>query len=375
MGYLSTILIVAAVLLLLFIGWSIYDPVYNFLTGNIEVPPISSSADENIPSESETSSEEETEPEEPVEEQKTKAAVISLETASDTAKLDSFIADIKQQGYNSAVVEIKDVDGNVLYKTSNETITALNTVSESAFDLQALCTKLNDNGITPIVKINSFRDNASASAMSDAAVRYKPDTSYIWADDDPKNGGKYWLNPNSQKAQDYILAIIDDAVAMGAKGVILDTVQFPEGYSLDLCSFGEMNSKQEVLEGFIAKAEQKAAESEVKLYFEIPISGDYVSDNDQYGVSPFKIAAKNVVYDFVGASFKSGDVNVSDFNTDAAQKTAAVMGEISKISAQRENVMILLPQEAVSAAELDSIPETLATENSGNIEILTQSAE
>ena len=388
MGPMGFIVIIAVVLILLCVGWSIYDPVYNFLTGKIETPQISSSSSTPDESTSEgdtqgdtngdnqddtqdTSSEEE----EVQQAENSKAALISFDIASDTAKLSEYIAQIKEQGYNSAVVEIKDVDGQVLYKTENQTITSLNTVSSSAFDLQAVCKALSDEGITPIVKIQTFRDNAAASAMKDAAVRYKPDTSYLWADDAPANGGKYWLNPNSEKAQEYIFAIIDDAVSMGAEKVILDTVQFPEGYSLDLCDFGDMESKQAVIENFIAAAQQKAQAKnpEAEVYFEINVNGSYMEDNDQYGVSPFKIAAQNVVLDFADTSFKYGDINISDFNTDTAQRVSSALGEINKISAERTKTMLLLPEEGISSAELDSVIESIAGQNAQSTEIFTQS--
>ncbi len=227
-------------------------------------------------------------------------------------------------------------------------------MSDDAFDLKAVCGELKKNEIKPIVQINAFKDHAAASTMPDAAVRYKPDTSYFWADDAPKNGGKYWLNPNSEKSQDYILAIIDDALDMGASAVILDRVQFPEGYSLNLCDFGDMTSKEQVLENFIKSAEQKTAEKGVPVFFKHPVSKKYLSDNDQYGVSPLKIEALNVVFDLSEIGDDIGDIEKT------VKETAAG-------SQKRKSIMVLLPKDMSGADTVKTLADTIKSENANGI--------
>ena len=359
------ILIVIGVLILGFIGWSVYDPVYNFLTGNMDVPSISSSEDEVISD----SSTDETEPDptaSEVEKEKEDtgyiAANLPFETASNPANLEKYIASVKETGCNSVVIELKDELGNVFYKSSNEKVTAVNAAVSNAMDLKYVIDTLKKNEIKPIVKIHAFKDDKAASAMLDAAVRYKPDTKYIWADDDPNNGGKYWLNPNSAQAQEYVIAIAKEAVDMGAEAVILDSVQFPEGYSLNLCDFGSMSSKEQVLEDFMKAAESAVSDKEAKVYFEFPLNEKYMGDNEQYGVSPLKVASKNAAVDLSADKFKSGDVNVSDFKADTANKTALAMGEIMKNSDARENWIVILPSN-VELANVKSSYDGLKDKN------------
>ncbi len=98
MGPLGIVLTVLAVLLLVFIGWSLYSPVYNFLTGNIKAPQPSSSVSEDMPPAFSSSSEDEqSEPENENTEQDTgyTAAVLDTKIASDSDSLKRFIEDIK----------------------------------------------------------------------------------------------------------------------------------------------------------------------------------------------------------------------------------------------------------------------------------------
>ncbi len=280
----KALLILASAGILFFLGWSLYQPVYDLLTGSMEVKSSSSSQPEpssqgTAPDSSESSS---SQPEEVTKPQGIKAAWLPVETARDPQKLTQFISQMKAAGLNSAVIQVKNSDGEVLYASSDETVLAGKAVVSNPLDLKEIFTTLEENEITPMVQIHAFEDHTATKAMKDAAVRYKPDPNYIWIDNDSSKGGKSWLNPNSQQAQEYILAIQRETVAMGAKGVFLDSVQFPQGVGLNLCEYGTMGTKQEVLTQFMEKAMQQAGE-DVQVFWQQPADANFGGGEIPFG--------------------------------------------------------------------------------------------
>lgn len=280
----KALLILASAGILFFLGWSLYQPVYDLLTGNMEVKSSSSSQPE--PSSQDTVSNSSdpsgSQAEQTPEPQGLRAAWLPVETARDPQKLTQFIAQIKASGLNSAVIQVKNRDGEVLYASSNETVLAGKAVVSNPVNLGEIFTTLKENGITPLVQIHAFQDHTATKAMKDAAVRYKPDTNYLWIDNDSSKGGKSWLNPNSQQAQAYILAIQQETISLGAKGVFLDSVQFPEGVGLNFCEYGTMGTKQEVLIQFMEKARQQAGE-DVQVFWQQPADANFGGGEIPFG--------------------------------------------------------------------------------------------
>lgn len=92
--------------------------------------------------------------------------------------------------------------------------------------------------VTPIGRIYAFKDPLAASAKLEAAVHYQG-TEWAWLGNSAAMGGKAWLNPVNEYAQSYISDLAAEAVGKGVKQVILDCVQFPSGYSLEMAGYGQ----------------------------------------------------------------------------------------------------------------------------------------
>ena len=104
-------------------------------------------------------------------------------------------------------------------------------------------------------RLFAFKDRTATAHMYDSAVKYM-DSEVNWIDDSRDNGGKSWLNPNNREAQDYIIALTEEAVGMGLEAVLPDGVQFPEGVSLNLATYGNTGTldKSAILTDFLTRA-------------------------------------------------------------------------------------------------------------------------
>ena len=146
--------------------------------------------------------------------------------------------------------------------------------------------------MSPAVRLHAFKDALAPEADRDMAVHYY-DTETYWLDNSPELGGKKWLNPYSDKAQEYILSLIEELCDMGFETVLLDSVQFPSGMALDKAGYGEAAktvTKSQLLSDFVKKAQQAAEAKGAQLIVctdtEWLAPGAEINNNYLYGGSP-----------------------------------------------------------------------------------------
>lgn len=241
-------------------GWFAFDPIYKMVT-NFELPGKSSSStpqSESSSVASEVQNSVSTEPEGPPEEQKRvmqgKSYFIATSDLMDQNTLASSLQKMKSLGAENVVFDLKDEKGKVQYTSSSQSVLNNLALAEQTYDLNSVVAAIQNAGLTPIGRLFTFKDCTSTASMNEAAVKYM-DSKVNWIDDAKANGGKAWLNPNSQMAQDYILGLIDETTKAGLQVVVLDGMQFPEGYSLEFANYGAGNvDKSTVLAEFYNKA-------------------------------------------------------------------------------------------------------------------------
>jgi hypothetical protein len=156
--------------------------------------------------------------------------------------LEKFIKDAQDAKFGTAVFVLKTADGNVLYPSALEQTKKGDILKKSYTAAKESIAAAKSAGLRVIVRVSCFRDSTAPSVLPDAAVRYSQDSKMLWLDDYPDKGGKPWLNPFSDDAREYLLAIIREAAAMKPDAVYLTGVQFPSG-AQSLAAFpGENNT-------------------------------------------------------------------------------------------------------------------------------------
>ena len=131
-------------------------------------------------------------------------------------------------------------------------------------------------------------------------------TEWAWLDNSAAMGGKAWLNPVNEYAQSYISDLAAEAVGKGVKQVILDCVQFPSGYSLEMADYGQElteENKSAVLGDFIGSVDARVrkAGGEAAVYLSAPTLLN--TSSGQYGADPFQLTRCGVVLGVMPASF------------------------------------------------------------------------
>ncbi len=223
----------------------------------------------------------------------------------DSTQRSQFIQTCASNGINAIFFDLKNDKGYLTYQSSLSQAAELGSQSASAVDLSQVTAEMEAAGITPIGRIYAFKDPLAASAKLEAAVHYQG-TEWAWLDNSAAMGGKAWLNPVNEYAQSYISDLAAEAVGKGVKQVILDCVQFPSGYSLEMADYGQElteENKSAVLGDFIETVDTRVREAggETAVYLSAPTL--LSSSSGQYGPDPFQLTRCGVVLGVMPASF------------------------------------------------------------------------
>lgn len=252
-----TLLMTAAALA---VGWFAYPPVYEMVTGyeallSQRQDPDPSQPVTPQPEPSSVSSSQEEPGGEEMAVFPQLAAYLPPEVVEDKALREAALASMKQKGMDGVIFDLKDQQGMVRYQSGLELVESNRAQAERAYPLPEVIEEIRQAGLVPVGRVYAFKDRTATAHMYESAVKYM-DSPVNWIDDSKANGGKPWLNPNDKEAQDYIIALVEEAAGNGLGAILLDGVQFPEGVSLNLATYGNTGTldKSAILADFLARA-------------------------------------------------------------------------------------------------------------------------
>lgn len=330
--------------ILIFVGYSMADPIYKFFqniplgassepahepvppANNSSVPPSPSSNPDPIP-----------EPP-PVEKQAVRAMMVSAETLKKEGGLKSVTSQRDKGGLDTIIVDYKQTDGILHYNSAAPTAVRIGSVSKNAVDAAEIQKQIKAEGLIPAAKISCFDDAYAPAKMHDGSILYAGNQNWLWLD--YAKGRKSWLDAGKTSARSYILELIDELASMGYEQIYLDHVQFPVWGSLDSAVISSDMSKEEAITSFIKEAKDRANSKNVKLGVIVPASGavgDYHRYYSRYGLPQdvFSLPADIIVVDTQVSSqlhniyYKSMQVD-GETLTDLSKDPADTVEKIAK---------------------------------------------
>jgi hypothetical protein len=154
-------------------------------------------------------------------------------------RLDAMLALLERTEANALVIDVKETDGRLYYVTDLESAVELGAVRETpVFDLAELLPMLEERGIYTIARVVVMKDNTSAVARPELAVRNHA-TGEPWRD----NIGGAWLDPSAPGVAQYIASIAGDLAAKGFDEVQLDYIRFYSDGPYDLADTNLPNTQ------------------------------------------------------------------------------------------------------------------------------------
>lgn len=252
-------------------------------------------------------------------------------TAGSRERIDDLLGFVKKAGLNAMVIDAKDDDGRVSFRTDIPLAAEIGANSEKIKDPVALMQELSDNGIYTIARIVVFCDPLLAKKRPDLAI-----LNGKWHD--PRGLG--WSDPLKEEVWKYNVDIAKAAAKAGFKEIQFDYIRFPER-KLAATTLGLSREKRvEAITGFLDYAVKElrpynvfvsadvfglttTVEDDMMIgqdYAEIARSVDYISPMvypSHYSPGNYGLANPDAApYETVLASIEKGKAKTPDLSAD-----------------------------------------------------------
>lgn len=183
--------------------------------------------------------------------------------------MEDLIRLVDETELNAMVIDVKNDEGNITFRLTNEEIVGnipvLDQISEMGAgvryirDIQALMQKLKEHDIYTIARIVCFKDPCLAEARPELALT-KPDGEPV-----TDANGLAWVNPYQQEVWEYLTELAEMAADLGFDEIQYDYVRFPVGSDADAADYGvDMSAypKQQAIQDFLSYAGERLHEKE-----------------------------------------------------------------------------------------------------------------
>lgn len=250
-----TVLVVAAVAVLVFIGWNIYVPLQRVLKGGSQTTESAGSRSSSKTSSASHAASRPSSSSKPTSSASTPAVrgIYLPGGTLTTASISQTLQTAKSAGVTTAIAELKSDDGVLHYASKISEVQNNGIVASGALDGAAIAQAITQSGMTPAARISCFKDPLAPTVMRDAAVKYAGNHSTNWLDE----SGNRWLNPYSATATQYLTDLATEAASMGFKQIYLDNVQFPSGAQSRLWYGDNLPPRESTLQSFVTAVTQK----------------------------------------------------------------------------------------------------------------------
>lgn len=208
------------------------------------------------------------------------------------SRMDQLINLIDDTELNAMVIDIKDDEGYITYKTDNPKLLELGDSQPFIKDIHQLIDRLEKHDIYPIARVVVFKDTILAKKNPELSFRKSDGT--VWKN----GGGDSFVNPYEREVWEYNLEIAKEAAKLGFKEIQFDYVRFPEGFEKRADSLKYTKTEQsrvDVVADFVQYAREELAPMGIRVSVDI------------FGYAASVPAAEGIGQDFVKIS-KNVDV-------------------------------------------------------------------
>lgn len=299
-----------------------------------------------------------------------KAVWVSDSVLKSEDSVNSFIEKVASQGINSVVIDFKRENGTLAYTSTATDAAKIGSDKKVVADLSKKLELFKQANMSVVARVCCFKDPLAPVELREGAVHYL-NTDGLWYNNYVESGGEPWLNPYSQVAQDYLISIIKEVNAMGVDSIMLDYVQFPSGYALNLATFdgeSEGAGRNETLLKFIDSVKSTVGRDKTVI---VSMTGDgALNGNSQYYDGSLMDSDASVVApDLRFSNLRAIKVGETEFASPAAQQVefiTAAGDQLSKRATIGGRTQTVMPWIEASSQTSQTLSEQLAAlENSG----------
>lgn len=173
----------------------------------------------------------------------------------------SYIQMTKTTNVNSFVIDVKNDQGYLTFKSDNEKLIERGCVlaDPPIQDIEKIIASLYEADIYPIARIVVFKDSVVTKNFPDLAMKSLSGEVF------ETRTGEKWLNPYNKENWDYILEVCKEAISVGFKEIQLDYVRFHESMGESKVQLDPDKTKTEAITEFIKYICENLEEVDVKI--------------------------------------------------------------------------------------------------------------
>lgn len=162
---------------------------------------------------------------------------------------ETYIAQMTDVGANGILVEMKNISGQLMYLSENQTVKDYEiTVGPEVSDITRA---LKDNGVYLIANICCFADNTLALRSPSSALQDESGATYV------DENQTTWLNPENKTTIDYLTDICSELITLGFDEILLNNFEVPTAPTPE--------EELSILSAFISKLRDRTKETKLSV--------------------------------------------------------------------------------------------------------------
>lgn len=168
------------------------------------------------------------------------AYLINEEDMTDIDSLNAALEEVRSSGASAVIMPMKTDGGYFYYKTNIPfALTAMDGENpfRSTVTAEQAANAAAAKGLRPVALVSVLKDNNRYGDYRDGSYRSSDDST--WLDAASDNGGKPWLSPFDETAQEYLCDIMRELGSAGFGEIICEDFIFPEFRSTDVELIGD----------------------------------------------------------------------------------------------------------------------------------------
>ena len=293
------------------------------------------------------------------------AYYLDPDSMSDADSLDAALDELAASGCNAVIFPVKTEGGVFHYRTELDFVATVidgNDPIQSELSAADIVKAAESRGLRPVALMSVLYDNNRYGDYRDGS--YRSEDGDTWLDTSPDKGGKPWLSPFDETAQEYLCDIVTELGEAGFDEIICDDFIFPEFRSSDIDMLGEevspYSDRYQALTSLAVMMNNAGNDAGTRVMLRITANSVIRRYSELF--YPDELEGCRIMIDYsennISRTMVAGNDEVILDDMDMYDKITAVYGEISSRCGDLP-VYPMLDRESMSADDFDEAVKAL----------------
>ena len=293
------------------------------------------------------------------------AYYLDPDSMSDADSLDAALDELAASGCNAVIFPVKTEGGVFHYRTELDFVATVidgNDPIQSELSAADIVKAAESRGLRSVALMSVLYDNNRYGDYRDGS--YRSEDGDTWLDTSPDKGGKPWLSPFDETAQEYLCDIVTELGEAGFDEIICDDFIFPEFRSSDIDMLGEevspYSDRYQALTSLAVMMNNAGNDAGTRVMLRITANSVIRRYSELF--YPDELEGCRIMIDYsennISRTMVAGNDEVILDDMDMYDKITAVYGEVSSRCGDLP-VYPMLDRESMSADDFDEAVKAL----------------